>query len=195
MTARPDRERPARPRLEPLAMDEMDAQQAQLIEPSRTLRDPPLAIFRTLVRHPVLYRRAMALGSQFMFEGLLSHRQREVVILRVAVRTCSVYEYGQHVVIGQLSGLSSDEIAALVDERPAGEWAPVEQALVAMVDDLCSVDCVGDATWTALGAELDEKQVMEAIVLAGYYRMLAGLLNSAGVALDDGIPGWPDVEG
>jgi hypothetical protein len=24
-----------------------------------------------------------------------------------------------------------------------------------------------------------------------FYRMVSGLLNSCGVALDDGVPGWP----
>lgn len=194
MSARPDRARPASPRLAPLAADELDEQQQRLVEPAKLLRDPPLHIFTTLVRHPALYRRTMALGNQFMFEGLLTPRQREVVILRVAVRTCSVYEYGQHVVIGQGSGLALDEIESMIDDEPAPTLSSLERSLVAMVDDLCAEDCVGDATWAALTSALDEQQVMEAVVLAGYYRMLAGLLNSAGVEVDDGIPRWPDAD-
>lgn len=191
MAARPDRWRPPEPRLLPLTDAEMTDEQLSMIEPAKVLRDPPLNIFTTLVRHPKLYRRAMALGSQFMFEGLLTARQREVVILRVAARTCAVYEYGQHVEIGQGSGLTLEEIESLVFDELAPSLDATERALVEMVDDLCAEDCVGDATWKKLAEHFDEQQLMEAVVLAGYYRMLAGLLNSAGVALDDGISTWP----
>jgi alkylhydroperoxidase family enzyme len=191
MPVRPDRERPATPRLAPLDDAAMTDEQRSMIEPAKVLRDPPLNIFTTLVRHPKLYRRAMALGSQFMFEGLLTPRQREVVILRVAGRTCAEYEYGQHVEIGQGSGLSLAEIESLVSDELAPSIDEVERALVAMVDDLCAEDCVSDSTWAALATHFDDRQIMEAIVLAGYYRLLAGLLNSCGVQLDEGITGWP----
>ena len=32
---------------------------------------------------------------------------------------------------------------------------------------------------------------MELIVVAGFYRLVSGFLNSAGVQLDSGVPSWP----
>lgn len=169
-------------------------EQAALLEGTKVMRETPLNIFRTLVRHPKLYRRSMALGAEFMFGGRIDPRDREIVILRVAYRTRSVYEYGQHVVIGATAGLAPEEIADLAMERPSVEtFSDAELALVAMADDLCDDDCVTDATWAALGVDRSDEEVMELLFLAGYYRMLAGFLNSAGVPLDPDIPGWPDT--
>jgi alkylhydroperoxidase family enzyme len=48
-----------------------------------------------------------------------------------------------------------------------------------------------DATWEALRRELDEAAAMEVILLAGFYRMLAGLLNTVKVEREPDVPGWP----
>ena len=61
----------------------------------------------------------MALGTELLIKGHLPARVREVVILRVAWRTGSVYEWGQHVRIGRDSGLDDDEIAGLATEAAA----------------------------------------------------------------------------
>jgi 4-carboxymuconolactone decarboxylase len=54
---------------------------------------------------------------------------------------------------------------------------------------------VSDPTWTALSQHFDDEQMVELLVLAGYYRMISGFLNSAGVQLDEGVPGWPEGRG
>jgi hypothetical protein len=82
-------------------------------------------------------------------------------------------------------------VAALADVGDAG-WSADETALIAMVDDLCDDDVVSDATWSRLAQRWSEEELLELLVLAGYYRLVCGLLNSAGVALEPGTPGWPD---
>jgi alkylhydroperoxidase family enzyme len=61
-----------------------------------------------------------------------------------------------------------------------------------MADELCEDDCVGDDTFAALAERWNEAELVELIVCAGFYRMVSGLLNSFGVPLDDGVPGWPE---
>ena len=65
-------------------------------------------------------------------------------------------------------------------------------ALIALADELCADDCVSDITWTALRARWDDAELVELVALAGFYRMVSGFLNTLGVQLADGIPGWPD---
>jgi hypothetical protein len=43
----------------------------------------------------------------------------------------------------------------------------------------------------ALTTRWSEAELVELLVLAGFYRLVSGFLNSAGVQLDDGIPGFP----
>jgi 4-carboxymuconolactone decarboxylase len=50
---------------------------------------------------------------------------------------------------------------------------------------------VDAATWDGLSATYDEAQLLEAVLLVGFYRMLAGLVNTIGVEREPGVPGWP----
>jgi alkylhydroperoxidase family enzyme len=173
-------------------VEEPSPDQAALLEPfSAFSGGPPFNIFRTLVRHPRLFRRSMALGTELLLKGNLPPRLREAVILRVAWRTGSVYEWGQHVRIGRDSGLDEGEIAALATEGAAGEWSPAERLAVTVTDELCATDDLTDETWTAAVTEWGEADLIELILLVGNYRMLAGFLNAARVELDDGLEGFP----
>jgi alkylhydroperoxidase family enzyme len=149
-----------------------------------------LNIFRTLKNNPELYKAFLALGSYNLQNGRLPAREREIVILRVGWRCASEYEFGQHTRLGKDAGLSAEEIARLAGGP--GTWSGDDAALVAMADELCADDVVGDATWTRLAERWDEQTLLELLVLAGFYRLVSGLLNSVGVALEPTTAGWPE---
>jgi alkylhydroperoxidase family enzyme len=152
---------------------------------------PPLNIFRTIRRNEAMSRGFLALGSHLLRGDGLPAREREIVILRTGWRAQSEYEFGQHTTIGLGVGLTPEEIGWLCDGG-APAWAPGDAALVAMVDELCADDVVSDGTWSALADTWSHEQLLELLVLAGYYRLVSGMLNSAGVALEPGTPGWPE---
>jgi alkylhydroperoxidase family enzyme len=103
----------------------------------------------------------------------------------------AVYEFGQHTVIGKRCGLTDDEIAALTKSPYEHEWSADDRALIALADDLDADDCVSDGTWMALTERWSDAELVELLVVAGFYRLVSGFLNSAGVQLDDGVPGFP----
>jgi len=185
--------RPSSPRIEPVTGDLSDGT-AAIIEASKVLGgDRPINVFSTMAHHGRALKHAFSLGGAFMFGGNVSNRTREIVILRVARNTRCEYEYAQHLVIAQRCGLDRAEVGALVaPDEPAGDWSAVELAIVALVDELCADDAVSDATWSVLATEYDDRAMVELLLVAGYYRMLAGFLNGAGVALDPGLEGWPE---
>ncbi len=150
-----------------------------------------LNIFTTMAHSPRTLGNAVALGGGFLFAGSFSARVRELVILRVARNTRSEYEYAQHLVIGQQCDLTADECRAVLRADLAPSFSAFERTVVAAVDELCEDDCVADATWSALAAVWDDRQLTELVMLAGYYRMIAGFLNSAGVQVDAGLEGFP----
>jgi alkylhydroperoxidase family enzyme len=152
---------------------------------------PPLNIFRTLAHNRELYKAFLALGSHLLNRGGLPDREREIVILRTGWRCGSEYEFGQHTVIGAAAGLTAAEIARLADSGD-GEWDSADAALVAMVDELCRDDAVSEGTWGRLAARWSEPELLELLVLCGYYRLVSGLLNSVAVALEPTTPGWPE---
>lgn len=171
----------------------MERQLSQRIEPSAegVAGLPPLNIFRTLARNEPLSRGFLALGGHVLRGDAIPAREREIVILRVGWRCKSVYEFGQHTVIGLMSGLSQDDVAALTHEDPGTRWSDRERDFIAAADDLCLHDEVSQPTWDRLAAQLSAAELVELVMLAGFYRLVSGSLRSFGVQLDEGVPGWP----
>ena len=182
--------RPGSPRIAPFEGD-LGATAAAALASTRSMGSAqPFNIFTTLAHHPRALKHTVALGGGFLFAANIPDRLREIVILRVARNTSCAYERAQHVPIGERCGLSRAEIDALAEpgDQPSGaDWTPIEHATVTMVDELCQDDCVSDATWQALAAEFDDRSLVELLLVTGYYRMLAGFLNSAGVQVDPGL--------
>lgn len=152
---------------------------------------PPLNIFRTLARNEELFKAFSRLGGHLLRRGAVPAREREIVILRVGWRCGSEYEYGQHTVIGRAAGLTEDEVRRIAVDGVSG-WSDDDAALLLMSDELCRDDVVSDETWKKLSARWSEEDMLELLVLAGYYQLVSGMLNSAGVALEPTTPGWPD---
>ena len=184
--------RPPRPRIEPIDLDDVtDDELRTTLAGALTLDGRPLNIFGVLGHHPKLLKRFNLLGGFILNKGLIPERERELVILRIGWNARAVYEFGQHTVIGRRCGLTDDEIAALTKAPDSHEWSVDDQALIAMADDLSADDCVSDATWAVLATRWSDAELVELLVVAGFYRLVSGFLNSAGVQLDDGVPGFP----
>ena len=163
------------------------------IDPRPPRPDDPaqLNIFRTLAHNPELLKAFLKLGGHLLGGGTLPAREREIVILRTGSRAGSEYEFGQHTLIGRDAGLSDEEIRQLASTA-AVSWSDDDDALIHLADELCDDDVVSEATWERLRARWADAQLLELLVLAGFYRLVCGLLNSAGVALEPATPGWPD---
>ncbi len=186
------RPRPTASRLTPVDMANAEGELAEILGSALTHDGTPLNIFGVLGLHPKLLKRFNLLGGFILNKGLLPERERELVILRVGANAQAEYEFGQHTVIGLRCGLTEDEITALTGDPSAHPWSDDDLALIALADDLHADDCVRDATWSSLAARWTDAELVELLIVAGFYRLVSGFLNSAGVQLDDGIPGWPD---
>ena len=182
-------ERPDQPRIMPVA--EVSDELAEILSGALQLDGTPLNIFGVLGHHPKLLKRFNLLGGFILNKGLLPERERELVILRIGWNARAEYEFGQHTAIGEQCGLTSYEIAALTHDPGAHDWSADDLALIAMADDLCEDDCVSDASWAALATRWSDAELVELLITAGFYRMVSGFLNSTGVRLDDGVPGFP----
>ena len=135
----------------------------------------------------------MNFAGMFLNKGLLPDREREVVILRVGWNCQSVYEFGQHTLIGQRVGLSLKEIDALTKDVSQHDWNNRDRLLIEMSDELCFGDCVSALTWDELSTQWNEAELVELVMVAGMYRLVSGFLNTMGVELDADTPGWPEA--
>ncbi|MDA8047311.1 MAG: carboxymuconolactone decarboxylase family protein [Actinomycetota bacterium] len=177
--------RPEQARIEPVA--DSDAVRGRFGgRPDRVLN-----VSRTMARNPDLFTPWSDLARYLAMEGRIPARERELVILRIGWRARAVYEFGQHTLFGRRAGLDDDEIKAVTQELDSGPWNEGERDLLLMADELYDDDCVTDATWQRLAGRWDPAQLVELVTLAGFYRMVSSTLNTLGVQLDEGVPGWP----
>ena len=169
-------------RLPPLV--EWDEDVGNVLSRTRLEDGVPLAIFRTLARHPALLRRYNAMGGCFQVESELDPGVRELVILRVAAKLGSAYELARHVPAAGRVGLSDAAIAVATTLR-GGSALSEEQALVLrMTDQLLASEDVDDLLWEELAATFGGAALIELVMLVGFYRMTALFLRTLRVPLD-----------
>lgn len=180
-----DRRRPDRPRLEPLDPASLDEETRRIV-PAGALN-----IFRTLAHHPKLLKRWLVFGNHVLAKSTLPARERELAILRVGWRCRAEYEFGQHTAIGREAGVTDAEISALTEPLDGHGWSDEDRALLTAVDELHDDQCITDETWGALTGRWSDQQVLDLVFTVGQYTLVSMALNSCGVRLDEGVPGFP----
>lgn len=106
---------------------------------------------------------------------------RELLILRVAWRTRSGYEWGQHSRMGADAGLTAAQIEAVTEGPSSSVWTPLERTLLRVADEMIDDHVVSDATWAELAAHFAPAEIFELLFVVGGYLCLAGVLNSIGL--------------
>jgi len=156
---------------------------------------PPLLLFRTLATSQRAWKKFRA-GS-LLDRGPLSLRQRELVIDRACARAGCEYEWGVHInAFAAAAKLTEPEVAATaaVPLDPAA-WTPAEAALLAAVDALHERSCWTDAEHAALAAHYDSDQILEIILLCGFYRTVAYVCGGLDLPLEPGAARFPTRAG
>jgi 4-carboxymuconolactone decarboxylase len=155
---------------------------------------PPLALFRVLVRDPRLAEAMTALGRFLLGRDCaLDLHDRELVIDRVCARCGCEYEWGVHVTAyGDRAGLSPAQLEA-TRSGGAGSpaWSEREALLVRLVDELHDTARVSDDLWAALARHWTEPQLLELLLLAGWYHAISFVGNGARVELEDWAARFP----
>jgi 4-carboxymuconolactone decarboxylase len=167
--------------LEPPYSPEIEAALRKWMPPGNDAE--PLKLFRTLNIHEQLASRMRPLGAGILGHGLVEPRDRELIIHRTCARAGAEYEWGVHVVaFGKPLGLTDAQIAATVrgdSSDPA--WSDADAELIALADELYDTATVSDALWAKLAQRFSEEQLIELLVIAGWYRLLSYVINAAGV--------------
>lgn len=154
---------------------------------------PPLILFRTLAKSPRAW--AKFRGGSLLDRGPLSLRDRELVIDRTCALAGNEYEWGVHITIfAGAARLTPDEIAATVRGGAAAPvWNPAERALLAAVEALDARAALSEAEFADLRAHYDEDQVMEVLLLCGFYRTVAYICRGLDLPLEANAARFADV--
>lgn len=144
-------------------------------------------IFRTMFRNFRVYFPFVRFNAILMPKGDLPRRDTELAILRVAWKTRSYYEWGQHVEIGLRAGLNVEEIVRVTCGAESEGWVKHERAILKAVDEILDLNALSESTWSELSNYYGEKLLIELLFAITTYNGLACILNSVGVELEDDI--------
>ena len=137
-----------------------------------------LNLFTTVAHHAELFPAWMRFARKLLVEGSLPATDRELVILRVAHRLGSAYEWAHHARIATAVGIDP---AAVAQGRG---WDERSRLLLSAVDELQERATITDPTWAGLRRHLTTPQLIELPVLAGHYVLLAYTLNALNIPPD-----------
>lgn len=170
-------------RIAPLQPPYPDDIQAQF---DRIMRGaPPLMLFRVMAGHARAWTKFR--DGSLLDRGPLSLRQREIVIDRTCALNACEYEWGVHIsIFAADAALTPEQIEATVNAAAdAACWSAPEQALLAAVDALHQRSTLSDDEFDRLRLHYNEDQVLEIILLCGFYRTVSYLANALQLPLED----------
>jgi 4-carboxymuconolactone decarboxylase len=166
------------------------------------VKDPALAkgmsrlnVFRALLNNPTITLAQSGMAGALMGSKTLDHRLRELVILRTGWRTKSEYEFVQHVGVSRRMKMTDEEILGVRNPAECKAYNDIDLAVIAMADELHDHSQVSAKTWAALEKAFSAAQLVELILVAGFWHMMAGFLKTAEIPLDPIDPtlsGWPE---
>lgn len=141
---------------------------------------PALALFRLWARHLPMAEALRGVGRYVLAHGTLDPRDRELLILRTTARCGAEYEWGVHAVFfPPRVGLDAATVAATRSgdaNDPA--FPPRDALLVALADALHDTSTAPDALWSALAAQWDETQLLEMLLVCGFYHLVSFTANA-----------------
>lgn len=184
---------PHQPRIEPLAPPYAPELETLLQRMTPPGAPSVLALFRVLAHNPLLAERMIGAGGYLLGrKASLPLRDREVVINRVCARCGAEYEWGVHVAaFGEAAGFTPGQNKAIAhldaDDEPL---TPRDRLLVQMVDELHDSATVGDALWPQLAATWSGPQLIELLMLAGWYHAISYVCNATRVPLESWGARW-----
>ena len=151
-----------------------------------------LNAFRTMLHNGSAAGAVAELLRTLMFHNTLNARMRELVILRNGWRTKSEYEFCQHVRVSRDLKMTEEEILGVRDPDNCRAYSETDRAVIRMSDELLDSSEVSSHTWAILEKAFSHAELVELVLVAGFWRMIAGYLKMAKVPLDEGVPSWPE---
>lgn len=152
-----------------------------------------LSIFQVLLNHPTLARAINDLLATMLWHGRLAPRLRELVIMRIGWLTRSDYEWTQHWRVACGLGVPAEDLLGVRDWPTHEGFGAAERAVLAATDEVVHEGAVSARTWLACEQELgaDSAVLIELVTAIGAWRMIASMLQSLEVPLEDGVSSWP----
>jgi alkylhydroperoxidase family enzyme len=157
----------------------------------------PIALFRLFARNPAMADAMTSWGGYELGRQLsLTRRDREIVIDRTCARCGCDYEWGVHVAyFAAKVGLTAEQVTSLT-HGSAGDpcWTDErDRVLIEAADALHDRHDIDDALWSRLAAVFDDAQLIDLLLLTGWYHAISYAARATRLAAEPGAPRFGDV--
>jgi 4-carboxymuconolactone decarboxylase len=186
-----------RERMSRIAPEKMTEAQRKAAEelaagPRGEVRGP----FNVLLRSPELMSPLQKVGEYLRFRCELDRRIAEMATLIAARHWTQNYEWSAHHPLALKAGLKPEIAQAIADGRRPTGMAQDEEIVHDLLTEALQNKGVSDVTYERAIGEFGERNVVDLLAIAGYYALLAMLLNVSRTALPEGkqpgMPHFPD---
>lgn len=174
-------------RMPPIATDKMtDAQKKAAEELVAGPRGSLVGPFVPLLRSPEFLSRLQKTGEYLRFNTKLGSNISEFIILVTARQWTQQFEWDTHYSLALKAGVKAETVAAVAEgRRPTGMSAD-EEIVYDFLAELRQNQSVSDATYSRAIKRFGEQGVIDMTGIAGYYSMLAMIMNVARTPLPPG---------
>ena len=174
-------------RMPPIAADKMtDAQKKAVEELVAGPRGSLVGPFVPLLRSPEFLSRLQKTGEYLRFNTKLGSNISEFIILVTARQWTQQFEWDTHYSLALKAGVKAETVAAVAEGRRPTEMSADEEIVYDFLAELRQNQSVSDATYSRAIKRFGEQGVIDMTGIAGYYSMLAMIMNVARTPLPPG---------
>ena len=140
----------------------------------------PMNLYRVLGNQPALRDAWIDFASALRYQCDTPRALRELLILRIAQVCHSAYQWQQHVGPARSAGVTEDQLQELDAWATSTRFGPRERAALGLAQAVaaCSVDA---RTHAAAAACFSPAELMELVLTASFYAMVARVLDATAV--------------
>ena len=169
-------------RIRPLTADELSPASAETLAPLLAERGYLPNLYATLAHSPALLKAFIAMTAAIRHETALPADLRELAILAIARLSGAEIQWLAHLPLARAAGLSEATISGI--DRGAELSDPGERAVVAFAQECWRDGRASEESWAAVSAFLDDRELVELTLTAGFYTLVSQFLLNAGVETD-----------
>jgi alkylhydroperoxidase family enzyme len=145
----------------------------------------PANIFNMMAHADTCVKPVMKLGGTLLGKLALDRKLRELCLLQAVKLEGGEYEWAQHIPIARDVGCTEEQIAAIEDDDDSADCFDAREKTALRFTREVVVDVrASDAALADARTHLSDREIVELILMAGFYIMLARLTETLGIEDD-----------
>lgn len=133
-------------------------------------------IWRALANAPNLLDKVLLLADELRHGTRIDKHVRELAVVMVGIASGSRYEIDHHWNAAIKAGIAPDKLAAVGDFEVSPLFDGHERAILRFAREATLTGSVADATWNALRAFHDDREMTEIVLTVAWYNCVVRIL-------------------